>query len=68
MEKLSAWRKRFKLTQKQAADLIGTTQSCFSLWETGTRTIPKKLLTKVSKVTGISIRQLLNQVSNNPSE
>ncbi|WP_082693466.1 helix-turn-helix domain-containing protein [Aquitalea magnusonii] len=59
MTKLRTWRERRGLTQSEAAARIGTNQSCYSLWETGKRPIPRHCIAAVHRATKIPMKFLL---------
>lgn len=57
-EALIKWRKRKKLTQAQAAKLIGVQQPTVSGWEQGTRKVSLRLIDRVASVTKLSRKAL----------
>ena len=53
-EKLKELRKKFKLTQQELADKIGTEQTRISEWETNTK--------KINKLTGFAFSKFFEEL------
>jgi transcriptional regulator with XRE-family HTH domain len=62
---LRAWRRRQAkreggvFTQRQAADLLGTTQGTYSDWETLQKSPRPNNMLRISQVTGIPLEKLI---------
>lgn len=54
-ENIRVLRKSLKMCQKEFADLIGTTQTSLSLYETGSKIPPSEILLKIADCCGISL-------------
>ena len=53
LSKLSEYRRKIGLTQTQLAELLGTTKTNLSLWETGRTTPTARKLFDILNVTGL---------------
>jgi transcriptional regulator with XRE-family HTH domain len=56
---LAAYRKAHRLTRKELADRLKVTETTVWRWEAGERRPAAKYANKVSKMTGISVGELL---------
>lgn len=54
-------RKRAGLTMAKASELIGVTQACISLWETGKTEPRTRTLRKTAEVYGCTVDDLLTK-------
>lgn len=52
------------ITQKEIADLLGTTQQTYSLWETGTREIPFHHAITLAKYYRVSLDYIAGLTNN----
>lgn len=49
-KELIAWRKRMKLSQAKAAELIGCSRRGLQLWESGANPIPKSIALAIAAI------------------
>lgn len=57
-EQLKSLREAAKLTQKEAAELLGVGQSAVSMWETGESKPKTDIITKIAEVYGCNIADI----------
>lgn len=49
-KELIAWRKRLKISQARAAELLGCSRRGIQLWEAGTNPIPKTIALAIAAI------------------
>lgn len=64
-ENIKKVRKKKRLTQQDLADLLGVSRAAVCLWESGRRELKMQVLTKISKVLGVSLIDLVKGVKEN---
>lgn len=63
---LVAFREANKLSQAQAAEMVGITQAQWSRLETGVGHARPRIAKRIADLTGVSLESLLNLTDNEP--
>lgn len=58
VEYLRNWRSGNGLTQEQAADKVGTSQSTYNKWESGRKQVPLKHYAEIARIIGLRLSDL----------
>mgnify|MGYP003557992862 CR=1 FL=1 len=60
-DRIRLYRKKYRYSQKQFADVLGVTQSAVSSWETGIRKPDLCMIERIADVLGESLHSLLDE-------